>query len=88
MVCRLALGGSYHDITMFPPTYRAISMMAGAAGSESYAKPRIFTAMAASAGVYDSLNCGYGSNDDPACIDENRRRVAAGLGFAPDNYLA
>ena len=40
-----------------------------------------------SRGVYDSLNCGYGSNDDPACIDENRRRVAAGLGFAPDKLF-
>ena len=40
-----------------------------------------------SRGVYDSLNCGYGSDDDPACIDENRRRVAAGLGFAPDQLF-
>ena len=38
-------------------------------------------------GVYDSLNCGYGSNDDPECIDENRRRVAAGLGFAPNSLF-
>ena len=40
-----------------------------------------------STGVYDSLNCGYGSKDDPASIDENRRRVAAGLGFAPDKLF-
>ena len=40
-----------------------------------------------SRGVYDSLNCGYGSKDDPACIDENRRRVAAGLGFTPDKLF-
>ena len=40
-----------------------------------------------SRGVYESLNCGYGSNDDPACIDENRRRVAAGLGFASDKLF-
>ena len=40
-----------------------------------------------SRGVYDSLNCGYGSNDDPSCVDENRRRVAAGLGFAPDKLF-
>ena len=38
-------------------------------------------------GVYNSLNCGYGSNDDPACIDENRRRVATGLGFAPNKLF-
>ena len=47
-----------------------------------------FTAIGGiSCGVYDSLNCGYGSNDDPECIDENRRRVAAGLGFAPDKLF-
>ncbi len=40
-----------------------------------------------SRGVYDSLNCGYGSYDDPACIYENRRRVAAGLGFDPDKLF-
>ncbi len=40
-----------------------------------------------SRGVYDSLNCGYGSDDNPACIDENRRRVAAGLGFTPDKLF-
>ena len=40
-----------------------------------------------SRGVYDSLNCGYGSNDNRASIDENYRRVAAGLGFAPDKLF-
>ena len=40
-----------------------------------------------SRGIYDSLNCGYATEDDPACIDENRRRVAAGLGFAPDRLF-
>ena len=40
-----------------------------------------------SCGFYDSLNCGYGSNDDPACIYENRRRVAAGLGFETDRLF-
>ena len=32
-----------------------------------------------STGVYDSLNCGPGSDDDPAAIQENRRRVGAWL---------
>ena len=40
-----------------------------------------------SSGVYNSLNCGYGSNDELAFIDENRRRVAAGLGFSPDKLF-
>ena len=30
-----------------------------------------------SRGVYNSLNCGYGSNDELPFIEENRRRVAA-----------
>ena len=32
-----------------------------------------------STGLYASLNCGPGSSDDPAAIQENRRRVAAHL---------
>ena len=30
-----------------------------------------------SRGLYQSLNCGPGSNDDPACVAENRRIAAA-----------
>jgi YfiH family protein len=30
-----------------------------------------------SAGIYDSLNCGYGSNDDPLKVTENRSRAVA-----------
>jgi polyphenol oxidase len=30
-----------------------------------------------SAGIYASLNCGYGSNDDPGNVTENRRRALA-----------
>ena len=32
-----------------------------------------------SSGLYASLNCGPGSSDDPAAVQENRRRVAASL---------
>jgi YfiH family protein len=32
-----------------------------------------------STGLYESLNCGPGSSDDPADVAENRRRVAAAL---------
>lgn len=31
-------------------------------------------------GLYEGLNCGVGSNDDPAHVAENRRRVAAWFG--------
>jgi copper oxidase (laccase) domain-containing protein len=37
-----------------------------------------------SAGLYASLNCGIGSNDDRANVLENRGRVAAALGGSTD----
>jgi polyphenol oxidase len=33
-----------------------------------------------SEGIYASLNCGRGSNDSTACVEENRTRAAAWLG--------
>jgi YfiH family protein len=41
-----------------------------------------------SRGLYDSLNCGPGSQDDPAAVAENRARVAARLGVAPEGLLS
>jgi hypothetical protein len=41
-----------------------------------------------STGLYDSLNVGVGSADDPAAVAENRRRVAAHLGGAPDDLAS
>jgi YfiH family protein len=38
-------------------------------------------------GVYDSLNGGLGSRDDPANVAENRRRMAQRLGVAPSHFL-
>ena len=35
-----------------------------------------------STGLYESLNCGPGSKDDPEAVAENRRRVADALGAA------
>jgi polyphenol oxidase len=40
-----------------------------------------------SAGIYDSLNCGLGSNDDPANVLENRARVARHLGSAQPHVV-
>jgi YfiH family protein len=40
-----------------------------------------------SQGVYASLNGGLGSNDDPASVTENRRRMTAALGV-PEGALA
>lgn len=38
-------------------------------------------------GIYASLNGGTGSNDTPEHVVENRKRMAAALGCAPDNFL-
>ena len=40
-----------------------------------------------STGLYDSLNVGRGSKDDPADVAENRRRAAAWFGAAPGTLL-
>jgi YfiH family protein len=38
-------------------------------------------------GVYTSLNAGVGSNDEPRKVIENRARMAAALGVAPEHFL-
>lgn len=40
-----------------------------------------------SAGLYEGLNCGLGSKDDPALVLENRARVAGTLGAADERVL-
>jgi YfiH family protein len=40
-----------------------------------------------SEGVYASLNGGTGSNDDQAKVRENRARMAAAVGVAPERFL-
>lgn len=40
-----------------------------------------------SVGPYATLNCSVRSADDPAALHENRRRVAAYVGVAPDHLL-
>ncbi|MCD0421910.1 MAG: peptidoglycan editing factor PgeF [Rhodopseudomonas sp.] len=40
-----------------------------------------------SEGIYAGLNAGVGSNDDPAKVAENRRRMAEALGVAPEHFL-
>jgi YfiH family protein len=41
-----------------------------------------------SGGIYASLNAGIGSNDDPANVRENRRRMAEQVGVAPEHFLS
>ena len=38
-------------------------------------------------GLYSSLNCGLGSQDEPASVRENRARVACSLGAAPGHVV-
>jgi purine-nucleoside/S-methyl-5'-thioadenosine phosphorylase / adenosine deaminase len=40
-----------------------------------------------SAGVYESLNGGPGSDDVPANVGENRARMASALGVVPERFL-
>jgi YfiH family protein len=40
-----------------------------------------------SLGLFASLNCGFGSGDDPADVDENRALAAARLGLAADRLV-
>jgi len=40
-----------------------------------------------SKGVYESLNVGAGSKDDPEAVKENRARAAVAMGVAPDHLL-
>jgi len=40
-----------------------------------------------SKGIYASLNCGYGSDDDKGAVRENRARVAQGLSVEPEKLL-
>jgi YfiH family protein len=41
-----------------------------------------------SGGIYASLNGGIGSNDDPAHVAENRRRMAERMGVSPAHFLS
>lgn len=41
-----------------------------------------------SSGLYDSLNCGFGSDDDPALVHDNRSRAAHSLTIDPDQLVA
>jgi len=40
-----------------------------------------------STGFYESLNGGVGSQDGPACVAENRARMAQAMGVAPSHLL-
>ena len=39
-------------------------------------------------GIYEGLNGGLGSHDDPANVAENRRRMAGQMGVVPENFIS
>jgi len=41
-----------------------------------------------SGGIYEGLNGGLGSNDDPALVAENRRRMAEQMGVVPEHLIS
>ncbi len=41
-----------------------------------------------SSGVYNSLNCGFGSDDEPALVTRNRNRAASALGLRANRLAA
>ncbi len=40
-----------------------------------------------SSGIYNGLNCGFGSNDDADSVRRNRTHVACALGLTPDRLV-
>jgi YfiH family protein len=41
-----------------------------------------------SGGIYASLNCGFGSGDDPACVTRNRAAASARLGITAEGLVS
>lgn len=41
-----------------------------------------------STGIYESLNAGPGSNDEPGHVTENRQRIAVDMGVTPDRLMS
>ena len=66
----------------------AVPMIEGASLALPGIRHGFFTrAGGVSTGIYGSLNCGIGSNDERALVLENRERVASAIG-APREHLA
>ena len=60
-----------------------------ALGSDPAVRHAFFTREGGvSGGIYASLNCGFGSNDEPGAVAENRAIAAARLGLAPERLVS
>jgi YfiH family protein len=67
-------------MTLAPPMVRSKLLDAVAGVSHAFFTRR----GGVSRGVYESLNVGLGSGDDPEAVRENRRRAAGALGVGPE----
>ena len=65
----------------------AVFLRAEALAAEGVAHAFFTRQGGVSTGVYESLNGGVGSQDDPACVAQNRARMAQAMGVAPSHLL-
>ena len=71
------------------PMTITLSALAAAPGGDAGIRHAFFTRRGGvSEGLFASLNCGFGSRDDPGNVAENRARAAAELGVAPDRLVS
>ncbi len=68
-----------------PPSHDA--RLAAAVGHSRPASRFLQREGGVSSGIYQSLNAGIGSHDDPASVTENRRRMAEKVGVTPPHFL-
>ncbi|MEM9899618.1 MAG: polyphenol oxidase family protein, partial [Pseudomonadota bacterium] len=69
--------------TTAPPPYEHSSLLNSSAAKHGFFGRR----GGVSTGIFDSLNTGFGSNDDKALVGENRRRCAKVFGLPQDALL-
>ncbi len=62
-------------------------LRAGALAAQGVAHAFFTRQGGVSTGVYESLNGGVGSQDEPACVADNRARMAQAMGVAPSHLL-
>ena len=66
-----------------------LDVFANGPGGEPGVRHAFFTREGGvSDGIYASLNCGFGSRDDPRKVADNRAIVAARLGLAPERLVS
>jgi hypothetical protein len=74
---------SAHDLKISPPLRRS-DLLSATVGLRHGFFSRLG---GVSGGIYESLNCGFGSNDNPANVIINRERALIALGTLPINLV-